>query len=129
MNIELTRIKIPAKKEEMVKEKLIEEVSKPIKMEDAQPNRNDKMLFTLVGWSHFDEALLLWLPARQLIGKMLSSRKGHIQRCFNGMQNQNKMGLLSMKTIQTLSRLWKTHNHHPMLKIHPDELHSHQRNM
>ena len=66
----------------------------------CKPNRNVKMLFTVVGWSHFDEALL-WLSARQLIGKMFSLRKGHLQRYFNKKQNQNKMGLLSMKTIQT----------------------------
>ena len=88
----------------------------------------DKMIFTAVGWSHFYEALL-WLPARQLTGKMFSSRKAHIQRHFNKMQNQSEMGLLSMKTIQTLSRLQETNDHHPILTIHPKELCSHQTNM
>ena len=45
------------------------------------------------------------------------------------MRNQSEMGLLSMKTIQTLPRLQKTNNHHPILTIHPKEPHSHQTNM
>ena len=102
----------PAKKKK--KEKLIEAVSKPINMDEEASENNIEdanptdriMLFTAVGWSHFDEALL-WLPARQLIGKMFSSRKGHIQICFNEIQNQSEMGLLSTKTIQTLPRLQK----------------------
>ena len=93
-------------------------------IEDANPIERI-MLFTAVGWSHFDEALL-WLPARQLIGKMFSSRKGHIQICFNEIQKQSEMGLLSTKTIQTLPRLEKTNEHHPILTIHQKELRSHQ---
>ena len=41
------------------------------------------------------------------------------------MQNQNKTGLLSTKTVQTLPRLQKTNS----LTIHPKELHSHQTSM
>ena len=39
------------------------------------------------------------------------------------------MGLLSMKTIQTVLQLHKAHKHYSIPKVHPNELYNHQTNM
>ena len=111
MNIELTRIQNQQRKEEMIKEKLIEAVSKAINtdkeapednIEDANPIKTLLMLFTVVGWSHFEEALL-WLPAKQLIRKMFSSRKGHIKDVLVECKIKIKLAYF----LRTLSHLQK----------------------
>ena len=130
MNIELTS----KKKEERIKEKLIEAVSKPINIDKEASENNIEdanPIETIKCYLHrLDRVSSMKLFYGCQLGNLLEKCFLRGKETYKDALMECKMGLLSTKTIQTLSRLQKTHNHHPILTIHhPKELRSNQTNM
>ena len=83
-----------------MKEKLIGAMVKPINIDEEASENNIEDPNTIETIKCYLQllngvtSLKLFCGCQigNLLEKCFLQRKGHIQRCFNGMQNQNKMG-------------------------------------